>query len=45
MSSTPPATGFYLNFSSVQLGDSSNPENGILVLLITMVLEWAMFLF
>ncbi|XP_039826350.1 ABC transporter A family member 7-like isoform X2 [Panicum virgatum] len=43
--SPPPATGFYSDFSGVQLGDLSNPENGILVLLIIMVLEWATFLF
>ncbi|CAO2038069.1 unnamed protein product [Urochloa humidicola] len=43
--SPPPATGFYSDFSGVQLGDLSDPENGILVLLIIMVLEWAIFLF
>ncbi|CAN6237534.1 unnamed protein product [Urochloa humidicola] len=43
--SPPPATGFYSDFSGVQLGDLSDPENGILVLLIIMVLEWATFLF
>ena len=43
--SPPPATGFYSDFSGVQLGDLSNPENGILVLVIIMVLEWATFLF
>ncbi|CAN6243557.1 unnamed protein product [Urochloa humidicola] len=42
--SPPPATGFYSDFSGVQLGDLSDPENGILVLLIIMVLEWATFL-
>ncbi|CAO2037648.1 unnamed protein product [Urochloa humidicola] len=43
--SPPPATGFYSDFSGVQLGDLSDPENVILVLLIIMVLEWATFLF
>ncbi|CAL4970641.1 unnamed protein product [Urochloa decumbens] len=43
--SPPPATGFYSDFSGVQLGDLSDPENGILVLLIIMVLEWVTFLF
>jgi len=32
------------NFFSGQLGDLSDPENGILVLLITMVLDWATLL-
>jgi hypothetical protein len=43
--SPPPATGFYSDFSGVHLRDLSNSENGILVLLIIMVLEWAAFLF
>lgn len=43
--SPPPATGFYSDFPGVQLGDLGDPENGILVLLIIMVLEWGTFLF
>ncbi|KAJ1278485.1 hypothetical protein BS78_04G083200, partial [Paspalum vaginatum] len=43
--SPPPATGFYSDFSGVHLGDLSDTENGILVLLIIMLLEWATFLF
>ncbi|WVZ77360.1 hypothetical protein U9M48_025238 [Paspalum notatum var. saurae] len=43
--SPPPATGFYSDFSGVHLGDLSDTENGILVLLIIMLFEWATFLF
>ncbi|XP_025798914.1 ABC transporter A family member 7-like [Panicum hallii] len=43
--SPPLATGFYSDFSGVQMRDLSNLENGILFLLIIMVLEWATFLF
>ncbi|KAF8769722.1 hypothetical protein HU200_006331 [Digitaria exilis] len=43
--SPPPGTGFYSDFTGVQLRDLGDPENGILVLLIIMVLEWGTFLF
>lgn len=43
--SPPPSMGPFSDFSGVHLGDLSDPENGILVLLIIMVLEWPIFLF
>lgn len=45
LSPPPSPSGPFSDFSGVRVGDLSDPENGILVLMVVMVLEWPTFLF
>lgn len=45
LSPPPSQSGPFSDFSGVRVGDLSDPENGILVLMVVMVLEWPTFLF